>query len=194
MVGGCLDTLRAIGPQAASTIPILLKLLQQDVWIRSHGRGEKNYHALRGYVLWILPELGPLPESVRPRILEVLQDSSSAWLWAGAAHAAGSLGREMRAAVPSLMRTLQGDGEAWVSNVLDFHSTLRRYVPVDPTNCRVESMRALARILEGVGPDDPDARRVLPLLDKLAASEQRDLFGLSIDEEIRRARSAIAGG
>ena len=191
-VGGCLDALRAIGPRAASTIPILLKLLPQNVRIGK--RGENDIDDLRGYVLWILPELGPLPEAVQPRILEVLRDSSSAWLWAGAAHAAGSLGREMRAAVPSLVRALQGDGESWVSHIVDFHDSTHWYVPVDPTTCRIESMRALARILEGVGPDNPDARRVLPLLDELAASEQRGLFGRRADEEIRRARSAIVGG
>ncbi len=191
-VGGCLDALRAIGPRAASTIPILLELLPPDV--RINIRGENDIDDLRGYVLWILPELGPVPEVVRPRILGALHDSTNAWLWAGAARAAGSLGQEMRAAVPSLARALQGDGESWVSDVLDFHDSTHRYVPVDPTTCRIESMRALARILEGVGPDDPDAGRVLPLLDEAAANEQRDHFGLRTDEEARRARSAIVGG
>ena len=157
--GVCLDVLRALGSNAAPASAAVAALLPENCPV--YRKVEKHeVDRFRGFLFATLAEIG-VPKEAVPFIADTLANSDNRMShgFAGAARAAGALGRDAAALLPHLVRPLEKDTP---QDFLSFAEFDAHFVAGgEYTTCQVESLRALRRIGEPARSAAPIVRAFL---------------------------------
>lgn len=185
LVASVLDTLRAVGRDAAPFAETLSSMLRHRSPLYT-GRDKVLVVRLRAYTMVTLSEIG-VPSSALPPLLDTLAhvDVRMTAIEVGAAaRAAGALGVRGRAFAPYLLDTL-------IDRFGAEEFSLERFDPQFPRNeattVHVEAVRALGRVCS------PEDEQVLTVLRRLADGPDRDELDPRVRREAQRALEQIAG-
>jgi hypothetical protein len=160
-VGACLDILRNVGPDAARSAEVLVRLLEEDSPVYRNTL-KHEVDRLRGFLFATLAVTG-VPDNAMPAILGALANSNELLLqeFTGAARAAGAAGPRAREASHPLLRALRPGAatDLLAFQRFDSHSISDG----ECTTPQIEALRALSRI--GVS-DEGTVRAVRAFLKK----------------------------
>jgi HEAT repeat protein len=179
-VGAYLGAIRAVGPGAGGAAPELAGLL--DVRSQLY-RGLDPFwaHYTRAYILVTLADIG-VPDEAKPHILDLLNNSDVKTSH-GYAAAARAVRRDMPEAVAGLQRALKPDFADFPMSWDDFARALGN----EDSSCRLEALRALARI-------GPRAKAALPVITPLVSGKPDPASPVPPwNEEARKAAEAVRG-
>lgn len=179
-VGMYLSALRAVGPGAKDAGGELVKLLE----VRSPlytGREMFWVHFLRAYTLVTLADIG-VPDAAKPHILDLLANSDARGAH-GYAAAARAHRPEWTEGLAGLQRALKPDFPDFPMCFADFGMALG----TEDSSCRLESLRALARM-------GPTAKAALPDITRLTTAPHDPISpGPPCREEAEKAVQAVQG-